>query len=548
VALRTVGVELVAKVAQYVRGMTDAERATRGVRDEVDKAAKSGPALAAGLEGSGRAAKNAGDDVDAMRRDLSQLDRQILQTRAGLSSLARGFADTADPGVFKALQDEQRKLRQLTTVRKLIGDEGRQAGQAFGEQLNQSLTRLHLRPIDINADPRDALTAIAATEERLRELSRDAATVEVKVRTEQALGELSRFRKSMGDVGVGAGQDMGRSLTGGLEGGLSSLPSLLRGNMIAVAAGLGAVLSPTLGGAIAGAVIGGAAGGGIIGGVMLAARDPRIQQAGKALGQELLADLQSRASVFVQPMYEGIEKIRSRWQSLGPDLDRIFAANRFVSPLIDAAINAAQKITAGIADLVDKADPVMSALAQMVDRVGATTGRTLSLLAGDADEAALAIKDLTDIITGLITATGYIVHATATVRGWIDVSYDAARTAAYWIENNSALSKTLKDVGIQMDITRDAGRRLGGGTFAAAKGMDAAAAAAGGAVGPAVSFTDAMLAAESQMADVERAAYGDRSALVSLSRTMQAQLNPVMALIEAQKHLQEGAGRLESRP
>jgi hypothetical protein len=176
-----------------------------------------------------------------------------------------------------------------------------------------------------------------------------------------------------------------------------------------------------------------------------------------------------------------------------------------------------------------KADPVMSALAQMVDRVGATTGRTLSLLAGDADEAALAIKDLTDIITGLITATGYIVHATATVRGWIDVSYDAARTAAYWIENNSALSKTLKDVGIQMDITRDAGRRLGGGTFAAAKGMDAAAAAAGGAVGPAVSPVSDRLWA---LGEIQR-----RLKAGNLSANMNSYLHNV-----AQGRLAEGGG------
>src|SRR5688572_26832193 len=71
----------------------------------------------------------------------------------------------------------------------------------FGSRLNKELQALNIDPIDLQADPRSALRAVEQTEERLRELSRNAPTVEIRMRTEAALGQLSRFAKKVGDVG-----------------------------------------------------------------------------------------------------------------------------------------------------------------------------------------------------------------------------------------------------------------------------------------------------------------------------------------------------------
>jgi hypothetical protein len=86
-------------------------------------------------------------------------------------------------------------------------DPGGKAGKQIGGQLNRALKRLDLDPIDIKANPKKALAAIQVAEARLKELSRDSATVEVKVQTERALGQLNRFKKQLGDTGDEAGKE-----------------------------------------------------------------------------------------------------------------------------------------------------------------------------------------------------------------------------------------------------------------------------------------------------------------------------------------------------
>src|SRR3954469_2015841 len=89
-------------------------------------------------------------------------------------------------------------------------DPGGKAGKQIGGQLNRALKRLDLDPIDIKADPRQALAKIKETEERLRRLSRDSATVEIKIQTEKALSQLGSFKRQLGknfdEPGVQAAQ------------------------------------------------------------------------------------------------------------------------------------------------------------------------------------------------------------------------------------------------------------------------------------------------------------------------------------------------------
>ena len=86
-------------------------------------------------------------------------------------------------------------------------DPGGRAGKQIGGQLNRALKRVNIDRIDIKGDPKKALAAIGVAEAKLRELSRDSATVEVRVQTERALGQLSRFKKQLGDTGDEAGKE-----------------------------------------------------------------------------------------------------------------------------------------------------------------------------------------------------------------------------------------------------------------------------------------------------------------------------------------------------
>jgi hypothetical protein len=86
-------------------------------------------------------------------------------------------------------------------------DPGTKAGKQVGGQLNRALKRLQLDPIDIKADPKDALAKIEETQARLKRLAAQSPTVDVKVRIERGLAELARFKKQLGDTGDEAGKE-----------------------------------------------------------------------------------------------------------------------------------------------------------------------------------------------------------------------------------------------------------------------------------------------------------------------------------------------------
>jgi hypothetical protein len=337
------------------------------------------------------------------------------------------------------------------------GKAGKILGKQLGGQLNRALSKLDLPAIDVKADPKTALAALDAVEHKLRGLGRDAETVEVKVQTERALSQLQRFKKQLGDIG----EEQGEQAAAGFAARFGARIGPLIANVAAsppVAVGgalLGAALAPGLAAGVAGAIVGGAGIGGVIGGLKLAARDEQVKQAGEDLGAFVLGDLTRRSSAFVPATLAAIQRVKQGFIEIGPDLDRVFKSSRFVEPLVAGAVAGAKKFVAGFADAVDNADPVIDALRYGLEQLGSSAGEALHLLASDAKEGASAIDDLTVAMSNLITTTGGIIHATATVKGWtnqLDIAIDKGR---FWVEDHSAIAKALKGVGIQLDLTAD---------------------------------------------------------------------------------------------
>jgi hypothetical protein len=345
------------------------------------------------------------------------------------------------------------KLKQQLTRQ----DAGGKAGKQLGGQLNRALKRVNLDPIDINADPRSALAKIKETEARLRELGRDAATVEIKVQTEKALGQLGRFKKQLGDIG----DDQGEAAATGFAAKFGAKLGPLIANVaasppVAVGGGLiAAAMAPTLAAGIAGAIVGGAGIGGVTGGVLLAARSEEVKSAGKALSGTLLADLTRRSSDFVPVVLGAIGQVRQGFADLGPDLDRVFKSSRFVAPLTDGLLTGVRGFIHGLADAIDNADPVIASLSAAVGAIGDATGDLFTSMSRDADEGASSINDLTLAVTSLISVTGGVLHAGAAIKGFSDGVDTAIDRIRYFVEDNGVLHDGLKNLGVTLDLTAD---------------------------------------------------------------------------------------------
>ncbi|MGW3809074.1 hypothetical protein [Micromonospora sp. NPDC005113] len=223
---------------------------------------------------------------------------------------------------------------------------------------------------------------------------------------------------------------------------------LLKGAALGpVGATLGAVIAvplvATLGAAVSAGILGGVAGGGIVGGVALAAKDARVQAAGKALGDAVMGDLEDSATRFVSPTIHGIGIIRSAWADVADDVDgSLAAASRYVEPLARGLGGLARELAPAFREAADAAGPVIRELSDGLPRIGSALGDLLSTAADHADDAASAVRllvmgleaginvtsglvgGLSTLYEGLVRAGSASADFAASYTGWIPVVGD----------------------------------------------------------------------------------------------------------------------------
>lgn len=331
----------------------------------------------------------------------------------------------------------------------------------FGSRLNRELKALSIDPIDLQADPGDALRAISETETQLRELARNAPTIDLKIKAEAARAQLGRFTKSIGDIAPTAATGFASKFSQKLGPLLSSMP--ISPQIVAVVAGAAVAAAPVLAAVLSGAIIGGAGIGGIIGGLAVAARDERVKTAAKTMGDEFQERLEDAGGAFVQPALDGIKRIDDAVRTI--DLRRIFADSaRYVEPLANGIGSAVESIGDALEGLVSRAGPVIDAIGRGIAQFGTSLSRGLQLLEDNGPEAAAAMELLFDVLSSVTYTTLQTVNALTELFGWL------AKIGSF-----NALHAYLKLTSGGMDEVDKSGRRGAAGTFSMAKNMDIAA-------------------------------------------------------------------------
>ena len=432
-------------------------------RELLEKLRAQDPGSKAGKQIGGqlnRALKRLHLDPIDIKADPKEALAKIEETEARLKRLS-AQSPTVDVKI-----NIEKGLAQLQRFKKQLGDQGDEAGKEFTSkferdvgQLGIVLDRLHLPSIDINADPDDALKAIAATEAALKDLDGKAATVKVKADTQHALADLERIKKQLGSEG------------GDNAGFVSKILTPLKSP--AVLGTAAAALSPIIGAAVSAGVIGGAGIGGVIGGVLLVKDDPRIQEAGTEIGNKLLGSLKSDAEPFVQPVLAAVAKIEGRFDTMEGRIKRTFSASSgFIDPLVNGALEGVDGILRGIESLVTKGKPVIDALGNSFSIIGHSVGDAFEVISGDSEDAASALTNIAKVVGALIEATGYLVRGLTELYGVITYLPGKAKE----LELNLAGL-----VGINKDVSKSASAAaasVAGQVVALSRNGEAAAAAA----------------------------------------------------------------------
>lgn len=203
--MRTSGVKLVADVTQFKREMTEAEKATLGLKDGLEDVATEGD----------RAGDKLGKKFGESGKAAHVLRGEIDQTRGTLANLAHEFANTDDAAkrldITKSIRKQQGELRQLLSVEKLLPKPaaveavGSKIGKTLGTSIGDHLELLKSGP---------ALAAIAAVAAPVIGATISAAVIGAA----GVGGVIGGVVLAAKDPRVkGAGTQLGRTLLGDLQ-------------------------------------------------------------------------------------------------------------------------------------------------------------------------------------------------------------------------------------------------------------------------------------------------------------------------------------------
>jgi hypothetical protein len=313
----------------------------------------------------------------------------------------------------------RRKLRAVN-----VDSEGDRVGRTFStaltRRLDTQLKQFKLPTLDLKANPTAALAAIAATSQQLEELRDDADSVELRIQSTKALGDLDRLKKSIGDVGGESAVGFAASLSQRVGPLLAKMP--ISGPMLAAVGGAAAVAAPFLGSALAGAVIGGGAGLGIVGGFLVASKDARVKAAATELAETFSSTMERAAIAFVPATLRGIDTIRNTINDLEADLRGIFdTAAGYVEPLAQSVRGFITAAVPGFRALVEAAGPIIRELSEGLPRIGDAISDALTDIAGKGNEGASAVRGLLQALESGIRFTGGFIAALADIyRGMLN--------------------------------------------------------------------------------------------------------------------------------
>lgn len=205
-------------------------------------------------------------------------------------------------------------------------------------------------------------------------------------------------------IGTESGFKFGESFTKSLM--------FLRGPGIAALVGLGAASAPFLGAAISSAVLGGTGSLGIIGGVALAARDARVQDEAKKLGEHISEAFKGVGEPFVAPTIQALHELSGVTDKVAADLKQGFTSLAPVFlPLVRGIAGLVDSAMPGFLRGLEAAKPVIRAIANELPAIGQSIGDFFDELGSESDGAIQGFITLSKIIQAAIRGTGQFLAA-----------------------------------------------------------------------------------------------------------------------------------------
>lgn len=208
--------------------------------------------------------------------------------------------------------------------------------------------------------------------------------------------------------------------------GLSAIPGKVKAGILIGVLAAAAVIAPLLGGFISAAITSGI-GIGVIGlGVALASQFRVVQDQFTAVGRSILDSLRESATVFINPLQAAGGFIIDEFNKVGDVIDRIFGqAALSLRPLTTAITGLVTEMLPGISVAVQKARPLIEALAVALPKLGRDFAAAFAILADGSPQAVVALRDLLNVIGTLIIVTATFIRGLSDLYFWMRVIGEA---------------------------------------------------------------------------------------------------------------------------
>jgi uncharacterized protein YoxC len=233
-----------------------------------------------------------------------------------------------------------------------------------------------------------------------------------------------------------------------------------------------AAAAPFIASAISGAVTLGLGAGAVAAGVKIAASDPSVQAAGKAVGQEVAIGLSQAASEFVPETRKAISFLRREFQSLRPVLDDIFDdAADYLEPLTRGVAGFARNLTPGIRTAVRNAEPLVDIFAEHLPRFGSVASGVLEDLSSSAVQSANTISAILTATEASLATAGKIIELLAKGNHYLGSGplksfgdlvggEESNEVALGWVDSMKQYAEAVAGVGVASETSAQKNQKL----------------------------------------------------------------------------------------
>lgn len=138
------------KAGELDAAASKAETSTDELSGELKDAARQAAELAAAAEAAGEAVEELGDDMADAAHDAARLEQQLADAREEMTRLAAEFSKTGDKTLFKDIRIQERQIREVTKIQKIMSESGsagaEQFSMSFAARLGPLLARAPISP------------------------------------------------------------------------------------------------------------------------------------------------------------------------------------------------------------------------------------------------------------------------------------------------------------------------------------------------------------------------------------------------------------------